>query len=160
MDRRDFLKALPALAVVPMAASARSAFAGVKMKITDLRLVTLRVERPLGSLVDFITSGPVLALAVSGESAISVVRTMMGATDPLDSAPGTIRGDFALEGIRAPTLVVHARDDTFVAFAHGEYTARHIPNARLASFDSGGHFVIVRDAAAAEIVTFLRQVGK
>jgi nucleoside-diphosphate kinase len=48
-------------------------------------------------LVDFITSGPVLALAVSGESAISVVRTMMGATNPLDSAPGTIRGDFALE---------------------------------------------------------------
>ena len=41
-----------------------------------------------GSLVDFITSGPVLALAVSGESAISVVRTMMGATNPLDSAPG------------------------------------------------------------------------
>jgi L-alanine-DL-glutamate epimerase-like enolase superfamily enzyme len=53
MDRRDFLKALPALAVVPMAASARSAFAGTKMKITDLRVVTLRVERPLGSLVDF-----------------------------------------------------------------------------------------------------------
>lgn len=53
-----------------------------------------------------------------------------------------------------------ARDDTFVAFAHGEYTARHVPNARLASFDSGGHFVIVRDAAAAEVAKFLRQVGK
>lgn len=69
------------------------------------------------------------------------------------------RGDFALESIRAPTLVIHARDDTFVAFAHGEYTARHIPNARLASFDYGGHFVIVRDAVAAEISTFLRRVG-
>ena len=45
MDRRDFLKALPALTVVPIAASARSAFAGTKMKITDLRLVSLRVER-------------------------------------------------------------------------------------------------------------------
>ena len=48
-----------------------------------------------GELVSFITSGPVLALAVRGESAISVVRAMMGATNPLDSAPGTIRGDFA-----------------------------------------------------------------
>jgi nucleoside-diphosphate kinase len=58
-------------------------------------------------LVDFITSGPVLALAVSGESAISVVRTMMGATNPIDSAPGTIRGDFALE---LSENVVHGSD--------------------------------------------------
>ena len=46
-------------------------------------------------LVDFITSGPVLALAVSGENAIAGVRTLMGATNPADSAPGTIRGDLA-----------------------------------------------------------------
>ena len=58
-------------------------------------------------LVDFITSGPVLALAVSGESAISVVRTMMGATNPLDSASGTIRGDFALE---LSENIVHGSD--------------------------------------------------
>ena len=51
--------------------------------------------------------GPVLALAVSGESAISVVRTMMGATNPLDSAPGTIRGDFALE---LSENIVHGSD--------------------------------------------------
>jgi nucleoside-diphosphate kinase len=48
-----------------------------------------------GELVDFITSGPVLALAVRGESAISVVRTMMGATNPVNAAPGTFRGDYA-----------------------------------------------------------------
>ena len=48
-----------------------------------------------GELVDFITSGPVLAVAVRGENAIAGVRTMMGATNPADSAPGTIRGDFA-----------------------------------------------------------------
>src|SRR5207342_2110678 len=58
-------------------------------------------------LVDFISSGPVLALAVNGESAISVVRTMMGATNPLDSAPGTIRGDFALE---LSENIVHGSD--------------------------------------------------
>jgi len=48
-----------------------------------------------GELVSFITSGPVLALAVRGENAILGVRGMMGATNPADSAPGTIRGDFA-----------------------------------------------------------------
>jgi nucleoside-diphosphate kinase len=49
-----------------------------------------------GELVDFITSGPLVALALEGPSAIATVRTMMGATNPLDSAPGTIRGDYAL----------------------------------------------------------------
>jgi len=58
-------------------------------------------------LVRFITSGPVLAMAVRGESAISVVRAMMGATNPLDSAPGTIRGDYALE---LSENVVHGSD--------------------------------------------------
>lgn len=48
-----------------------------------------------GELVSFITSGPVLALAVRGENAISGVRAMMGATNPADAAPGTIRGDYA-----------------------------------------------------------------
>jgi nucleoside-diphosphate kinase len=53
-------------------------------------------EKPFfGELVDFITSGPVVLGKVSGESAISVWRTLMGPTDPLDAPPGTIRGDFA-----------------------------------------------------------------
>ena len=60
-----------------------------------------------GDLVSFISSGPVLALAVRGESAIPTVRTMMGATNPLDSAPGTIRGDFALE---LSENIVHGSD--------------------------------------------------
>lgn len=49
------------------------------------------------SLVDFITSGPVIAAVIEGENAVDVVRQMMGETDPLQSAPGTIRGDFGLE---------------------------------------------------------------
>jgi nucleoside-diphosphate kinase len=65
-------------------------------------------EKPFfGELVEFITSAPTLALGVEGESAISVVRTMMGATNPLDSAPGTIRGDYALE---LSENVVHGSD--------------------------------------------------
>jgi nucleoside-diphosphate kinase len=50
-----------------------------------------------GELVDFITSGPVFAMVVGGPSAISVVRAMMGATNPLNAAPGTVRGDLALD---------------------------------------------------------------
>ena len=58
-------------------------------------------------LVSFITSGPTMALALEGESAVSVVRAMMGATNPLDSAPGTIRGDYATE---LSFNVVHGSD--------------------------------------------------
>jgi nucleoside-diphosphate kinase len=58
-------------------------------------------------LVEFITSGPVFAMVVSGPSAIQVVRTMMGATNPLNAAPGTVRGDFALD---MGQNVVHSSD--------------------------------------------------
>ncbi len=47
------------------------------------------------NLVDFITGGPVVAMVLEGENAIAGWRTMMGATNPADAAPGTIRGDFA-----------------------------------------------------------------
>jgi L-alanine-DL-glutamate epimerase-like enolase superfamily enzyme len=53
MHRRNFLKTLSALTLVPFAAPARAAVAGVRMKITDLRIVRLRVERELGSLIDY-----------------------------------------------------------------------------------------------------------
>jgi nucleoside-diphosphate kinase len=65
-------------------------------------------EKPFfGELVAFITSAPTLALALEGESAISVVRTTMGATNPTDAAPGTIRGDLALA---MPDNLVHGSD--------------------------------------------------
>lgn len=47
-------------------------------------------------MVEFITSGPVAAMVISGENAIKAVRGQMGATNPLDSVPGSIRGDYAL----------------------------------------------------------------
>ena len=49
-----------------------------------------------GELITFITSGPVAAMVIEGENAIKAVRGMMGATNPLDAVPGSIRGDFAL----------------------------------------------------------------
>ena len=65
-------------------------------------------EKPFfGDLVAFITSAPTLALVVAGESAISVVRTTMGATNPTAAAPGTIRGDLALA---MPDNLVHGSD--------------------------------------------------
>jgi nucleoside-diphosphate kinase len=65
-------------------------------------------EKPFfGELVEFITSGPTLAVVVEGEGAIKVVRTTMGATNPADAAPGTIRGDLSLS---MPDNLVHGSD--------------------------------------------------
>ena len=65
-------------------------------------------EKPFfRELVGFITSAPTLALVVEGESAIPVVRTTMGATNPTAAAPGTIRGDLALA---MPDNLVHGSD--------------------------------------------------
>jgi nucleoside-diphosphate kinase len=89
------------------------------LKLVQARLVTVdrdlaethyaeHREKPFfGELVEFITSGATLALVVEGESAIPVVRTTMGATNPTDAAPGTIRGDLALA---MPDNLVHGSD--------------------------------------------------
>jgi nucleoside-diphosphate kinase len=65
-------------------------------------------EKPFfGDLVEFITSSSTLALVLEGEGAIGVVRTTMGATDPANADPGTIRGDLALS---MPDNLVHGSD--------------------------------------------------
>lgn len=65
-------------------------------------------ERPFFTgLVDFITSSPLVAIAVEGPNAISVVRALVGATRPWEAAPGTIRGDFGLE---VGQNLIHASD--------------------------------------------------
>jgi nucleoside-diphosphate kinase len=60
-----------------------------------------------GELVEFITSTPVVAMRVEGEGAIKVMRNLMGATNPAEAAPGTIRGDLALS---LPDNLVHGSD--------------------------------------------------
>lgn len=67
-----------------------------------------------GGLVEFITSGPLVAAILEGPNAIGVVRAMNGATRPQDAAPGTIRGDFALETAQN---LVHASDSAETAVA-------------------------------------------
>jgi len=59
------------------------------------------------SLVSYITSSPVVAMVLEGKNAVQVVRRMIGATDPFEASPGTIRGDFGMEIGRN---VVHAAD--------------------------------------------------
>jgi nucleoside-diphosphate kinase len=55
-------------------------------------------ERPFfGELVDFITSGPIVAMVLEGADAVKASRQLIGATNPLEAAPGSIRGDFAIE---------------------------------------------------------------
>jgi nucleoside-diphosphate kinase len=89
------------------------------LKVVEAKLLTVdrglaeehyaeHAEKPFfGELVEFITSAPTLALVIEGEGAIAVVRTTMGATNPADSAPGTIRGDLALS---MPDNLVHGSD--------------------------------------------------
>ena len=85
-------------------------------------------ERPFfGELVDFITSGPVVMMGIRGDGAILVLRDMMGKTNPKESAPGTIRGDFALE---VGQNVIHGSDgvesaarELGIHFAESEFVA-------------------------------------
>ena len=65
-------------------------------------------EKPFfGGLVDFITSSPVVAMVWEGPGAVALVRTMMGATNPANAAPGTIRGDLA---VSLGMNVIHGSD--------------------------------------------------
>lgn len=59
------------------------------------------------SLVDLITSGPAVGMVLEGPNAVKIVRTLIGATNPQEALPGSIRGDFGLE---LPANIVHASD--------------------------------------------------
>ena len=66
------------------------------------------VERPFfASLIEYVASGPSVSMVVEGKDAVPIMRTINGATNPVEALPGTIRGDFAIETGRN---VVHASD--------------------------------------------------
>lgn len=74
---------------------------GIKLISIDVNLAQKHYDahsdKPFfDGLVDFITSGPVVAMVWSGENAVSIVRSTMGSTDPVESNPGTVRGDLAI----------------------------------------------------------------
>jgi nucleoside-diphosphate kinase len=55
-------------------------------------------EKPFfGELIEFITRGPLVAMVLEGEEAVAAARQVIGATNPIEAAPGSIRGDYALE---------------------------------------------------------------
>lgn len=58
-------------------------------------------------LVEYITSGPVVKMVLSGDGAVAIVRKLMGVTDPAAAAPGTIRGDF---GLTLDANIIHGSD--------------------------------------------------
>jgi len=79
----------------------------VDRELAERHYAVHREKSFFGGLVEFITSSPLVALALEGPNAIAVVRAMVGATRPHEAAPGTIRGDFALETAQN---LVHASD--------------------------------------------------
>lgn len=86
--------------------------AAMSMIEMDKEMATKHYEEHVGKgffddLVTFITGGPLVAMAIEGDEAIGVVRTIMGATDPKKAATGTIRGDLAIE---LTENIVHGSD--------------------------------------------------
>jgi len=86
--------------------------AGMKMLHMDEALANRHYQEHLEKvfypqLRDFITSSPVIALAIEGDNAVEIVRALMGTTNPQNAAPGTIRGDF---GIDLTKNLVHGSD--------------------------------------------------
>jgi nucleoside-diphosphate kinase len=87
-------------------------FIAMKMMIPSIDLATRHYQehstKPFfQSLLKFITSGPLVAIALEGDEAIAVVRSLVGATDGRKAAPGTIRGDF---GISKSANLIHGSD--------------------------------------------------
>ena len=85
---------------------------GLKLRRFDLKLIeqhyAVHRERPFyGKLVKFMTSGPVVAIAIEGKDAIEVVRKLMGKTNSRQAEPGTIRGDL---GMSFSNNLVHGSD--------------------------------------------------
>ena len=92
---------------------------GLKLVQVDRQLAeqhyAVHRDRPFfAGLVAFITSGPLAAIALEGPNAIAVARAINGATRPHEAAPGTIRGDYALETAQN---IVHASDSSETAAA-------------------------------------------
>ena len=108
------------------------ALKAARMLQVDRDLATRHYQEHVGKpffeeLVAFITSAPIMAMVVEGPAAVKVVRAMMGSTNPIDAAPGTIRGDYALD---MGENVVHGSDS--VQSAEREIALYFLPDEVLA----------------------------
>jgi len=112
------------------------------LKIVALRMMWLSEDRAqelyaphegkvfYQGLVDFMTSGPIVAVAVEGKSAIQIVRNMMGALNPEERMPGSIRGDYSMDGkhnlIHGSDTRENAVRELAIFFDHSEFLGYNI----------------------------------
>jgi nucleoside-diphosphate kinase len=119
VEQKTYIMIKPDAVARGLAGRIITRFEEVGLKIERMELGTLTAEQAganyaehvgkpfYDGLVAYITSGPVVKLVLSGENAVPVCRKLMGATNPADAAPGTIRGDF---GLIMDANVVHGSD--------------------------------------------------
>ena len=119
MEQKTYIMIKPDAVARGLAGRIIARFEDVGLKIERMELGTLTADQAAANyiehqgkpfydgLVAYITSGPVVKMVVSGENAVSVCRKLMGATNPAEAAPGTIRGDF---GLVMDANVIHGSD--------------------------------------------------
>ncbi len=121
MKQRSFVMLKPDAIKRRLAGEVLGRFERRGLKILAVKMVVIErdlAEKHYGEhsekpffkdLVDYITSGPVLATVIEGEECISLIRKMVGATNPQEADLGTIRGDYAIDTGRN---IIHASDST------------------------------------------------
>jgi len=119
LNQRTFIMIKPDAVERGLVSHIIQRFENTGLRIEKLELDVVSVEQAQANyaehegkpfypgLIDYITSGPVVKMVLSGPDAVMVCRKLMGATNPRDAAPGTIRGDFGLE---VDANVVHGSD--------------------------------------------------
>lgn len=119
MDQKTYIMIKPDAVKRGLIAPILQRFENTGLAIEKLELATLTPEQGAANyaehqgkpfydgLIEYITSGPVVKMVLSGPDAVLVCRKLMGATNPRDAAPGTIRGDF---GLIMDANVVHGSD--------------------------------------------------
>jgi len=112
---------------------------GVSQELAEKHYAVHKGKPFYESLVSFITSGPVVAMAVQGPNAISVMRKLMGKTFGFEAEPGTIRGDF---GVSTQFNLVHGSDSPETAefelslwFGENEYVNYEIPDEKFCKLE-------------------------
>lgn len=119
MEERTFVMVKPDAVARGLVGRIVSRFEDVGLTIERMELATLTREQAEANyaehrgkpfyedLVSYVTSGPVVRMVVRGEGAVAICRKLIGATDPAEAAPGTIRGDF---GLSLDANLVHGSD--------------------------------------------------
>jgi nucleoside-diphosphate kinase len=119
MEERTFVMLKPDAVKRKLIGRIIQRFEDKGLEIVEMKMLTLSKEMAeefykmhkgrefYERLIKFMTSGRIVAMVVEGENAISIVRKMIGKTNPVEAEPGTIRGDFALS---TPNNIIHASD--------------------------------------------------